>query len=69
MALPLTEEHLALGESVRGWAARAASRETIRAVMAATDQGAAAYRDTLRPGLAGQGLLGLHIPESLGGPG
>ena len=27
------------------------------------------YRDTLRPGLAAQGLLGLHLPEALGGHG
>jgi alkylation response protein AidB-like acyl-CoA dehydrogenase len=27
------------------------------------------YRDTLRPGLAAQGLLGLHLPEALGGQG
>jgi 3-oxochol-4-en-24-oyl-CoA dehydrogenase len=69
MALALTEEHLALAESVRGWAGRAAPTEVIRAAVAAGDGGAALYRGTLRPALAAQGLLGLHLPESLGGQG
>ena len=69
MALALTEEHLALAESVRGWAGRAAPAEVIRAAVAAGDGGAALYAGTLRPALAGQGLLGLHLPESLGGQG
>src|SRR2546430_67947 len=69
MALALTEEHLALADSVRGWAAHAAPQAAIRAVLEAEDHGAASYRDTLRPGLAGQGLLGLHLPEELGGQG
>jgi alkylation response protein AidB-like acyl-CoA dehydrogenase len=68
MALALTEEHLALADSVRGWAARAAPPETVR--QGAVDGDAAdLYRGTLRPGLAGQGLLGLHLPEALGGQG
>ena len=69
MALALTEEHLALAESVRGWAGRAAPAEVIRAAVAAGDSGAALYTGTLRAALAGQGLLGLHLPESLGGQG
>jgi 3-oxochol-4-en-24-oyl-CoA dehydrogenase len=69
MALALTEEHLALAESVRGWAGRAAPAETLRAAVADGDGGAALYTGTLRPALAGQGLLGLHLPESLGGQG
>ena len=69
MALALTEEHLALAESVRGWAARAAPADVVRAAVAAGDGGAALYAGTLRPALAGQGLLGLHLPESLGGQG
>ena len=69
MALDLTEEHLALAQSVRGWAGRAAPAEVIRAAVAAGDGGAALYAATLRPALAGQGLLGLHLPESLGGQG
>jgi alkylation response protein AidB-like acyl-CoA dehydrogenase len=69
MALALTEEHLALAESVRGWAGRAAPAEALRAAVADGDGGAALYTGTLRPTLAGQGLLGLHLPESLGGQG
>jgi alkylation response protein AidB-like acyl-CoA dehydrogenase len=69
MALALTEEHLDLAGSVRGWAARAAPREVVRPVLEAEDHGAALYRDALRPGLAAQGLLGLHLAESLGGHG
>ncbi|HEY6275557.1 MAG TPA: acyl-CoA dehydrogenase [Streptosporangiaceae bacterium] len=69
MALALTEEHLALAESVRGWARRAAPGEAVRAAVAAGDGGAALYASSLRAGLAGQGLLGLHLPEALGGQG
>src|SRR6516164_3551310 len=69
MALGLTEEHLALADSVRGWAAHTAPPAAIRAGLEADDRGAAHYRDTLRPGLAAQGLLGLHLPEDLGGQG
>ena len=69
MALALTEEHLALAESVRGWTGRAAPAEALRAAVADGDGGAALYAGTLRPALAGQGLLGLHLPESLGGQG
>src|SRR5215510_11567985 len=69
MALALTEEHLALTESVRGWAGRAAPAEALRAAVADGDGGAALYAGALRPALAGQGLLGLHLPESLGGQG
>src|SRR5215468_4215925 len=69
MALALTEEHLALAELVRGWAGRAAPAEAIRAAVADGDGGAALYTGTLRPALAAQGLLGLHLPESLGGQG
>src|SRR5215470_1377944 len=69
MSLALTEEHLALADSVRGWAGHTAPAATIRSVVDAEDHGAAVYRDTLRPGLAAQGLLGLHLPEALGGQG
>jgi len=69
MALALTEEHLALAESVRGWAGRAAPAEALRKAVADGDGGTALYTGTLRPALAGQGLLGLHLPESLGGQG
>jgi alkylation response protein AidB-like acyl-CoA dehydrogenase len=69
MTLALTEEHLALAESVRGWAGHAAPAPVVRSAVDADDHGAALYRDTLLPGLAAQGLLGLHLPEELGGQG
>src|SRR5690348_145903 len=69
MTLALTEEHLALAESVRGWAGHAAPAPVVRSAVDAGDHGAALYRDTLRPGLAAQGLLGLHLPEAVGGQG
>src|SRR6516225_6401138 len=69
MTLALTEEHRALAESVRGWAGHAAPAAVIRSAVDAEDRGAAPYRETLRPGLAAQGLLGLHLPEALGGQG
>ena len=69
MALALTEEHLALAESVRGWAGRAAPAEVIRAAVAAGDGGAARYRTELTAALAEQGLFGLHLPEDDGGQG
>src|SRR5215831_17204261 len=69
MTLALTEEHVALAESVRGWAGHTAPPPVIRSGLAAEDHGAALYRDTLRPGLAAQGLLGLHLPKALGGQG
>ena len=51
MTLALTEEHLALAESVRGWAGHAAPAPVRRSAVDAEDHGAALYRDTLRPGL------------------
>src|SRR6266576_6810551 len=69
MTLALTEEHLALADSVRGWAGHTAPATTVRSAVDAEDHGAAVYRDTLRPGLAAQGLIGLHLPEALGGQG
>ncbi|MFC4113549.1 acyl-CoA dehydrogenase [Nonomuraea zeae] len=51
MGIGLTEEHLALAESVRGLAVRTAERGVEHAA------------------LAGQGLLGLHLPEGCGGQG
>ncbi|GAA3538226.1 acyl-CoA dehydrogenase [Nonomuraea rosea] len=55
----MTEEHLALAESVRGLAERAAERAVEPA----------AGRTVEHAALAGQGLLGLHLPEGCGGYG
>ncbi len=41
----------------------------LRAAADGPDRGAALYRDSLGPSLAGQGLLGLHVPERDGGQG
>ena len=69
MALGLTEEHLELAAAVGGWARRNCPASAVRAAADGPDSGARQYRDTLGPGLAGQGMLGLHLPEEAGGQG
>jgi 3-oxochol-4-en-24-oyl-CoA dehydrogenase len=69
MALGLNREHLDLAEAVRGWANRHCPAELTRAASDGPDSGSARYADTLRPRLAEQGLLGLHVPEEHGGQG
>ena len=64
MAIGLSEEHEALHESVTGWAERAIPPEVVRSAIGAPE-GRPAFWD----GLAGQGLLGLHLPEEYGGSG
>lgn len=59
MAIGLSEEHEALRESVTGWAERNIPSEVVRAAVAAEDE----RRPGFWPGLADQGLLGLHLPE------
>jgi 3-oxochol-4-en-24-oyl-CoA dehydrogenase len=59
MALGVSEEHLELAASVRGWAERHGGPDVV----------ADSYPGVLRAGLAGQGLLGLHLPEENGGQG
>ncbi|MFI6710161.1 acyl-CoA dehydrogenase [Nonomuraea sp. NPDC050478] len=61
MAIGLSEEHEALHESVSGWAERSIPTDTLRS---AGDE-----RPAFWPGLAEQGLLGLHLPEESGGSG
>ncbi|MGW4794276.1 acyl-CoA dehydrogenase, partial [Nonomuraea sp. NPDC004297] len=61
MAIGLSEEHEALRESVSGWAERNIPSELLRA--------GADGRPAFWPGLAEQGLLGLHVPEEHGGSG
>ncbi|MFI6518754.1 acyl-CoA dehydrogenase [Spirillospora sp. NPDC050679] len=63
MAIGLTEEHEALAASVRGFAARHITPQQVRAGLG--DEGRPAYWSAL----AGQGLLGLHLPEEYGGQG
>jgi alkylation response protein AidB-like acyl-CoA dehydrogenase len=69
MTLGLTEEHLQLAETVRGWAQRNSPADVVRAAADGADSGAAHYLRTLAPGLAEQGLLGLHVPDEDGGQG
>jgi alkylation response protein AidB-like acyl-CoA dehydrogenase len=69
MALGLTEEHLQLAETVSAWAQRHCPAEIVRAAADAPDSGSAHYLDSLAPGLAEQGLLGLHVPDEDGGQG
>jgi 3-oxochol-4-en-24-oyl-CoA dehydrogenase len=69
MTLGLTEEHLQLAETVRGWAQRNCPADVVRAAADGADSGAANYLQTLAAGLAEQGLLGLHVPDEDGGQG
>ncbi|MGH3862794.1 acyl-CoA dehydrogenase family protein, partial [Actinokineospora sp.] len=65
LGLGLSEEHLALADSVRGFADRHLTADVLRAA-------ADAKGERLPPfwgELAGQGLLGLHVPEEHGGQG
>src|SRR5260370_38162466 len=69
MALGLSEEHLQLAETVRGWAQRNCPPDVVRAAADGPDSGSARYVESLAPGLAEQGLLGLHVPDEDGGQG
>ena len=69
MTLGLTEEHLQLAEAVRGWAQRHCPADVVRAAAQAPDSGSALYVESLAPGLAEQGVLGLHLPDEDGGQG
>ncbi|MQA98195.1 MAG: acyl-CoA dehydrogenase, partial [Streptosporangiales bacterium] len=66
MAIGLTDEHAALADAVRGWAERNVTSDVRRAGIETRD---AETRPAFWPGLAGQGLLGLHVPEEYGGQG
>ncbi|MFI6918761.1 acyl-CoA dehydrogenase [Nonomuraea spiralis] len=61
MAIGLSEEHEALRDSVSGWADRNIPSELLRS--------GSEERPAFWPGLAEQGLLGLHLPEESGGSG
>jgi 3-oxochol-4-en-24-oyl-CoA dehydrogenase len=69
MALALTEDHAQLADSVRSWCKRTSPPSVARAAADGDDSGAALYRDTIRPGLAELGVLGLAVPEADGGQG
>jgi alkylation response protein AidB-like acyl-CoA dehydrogenase len=65
MGIGLTAEHEELAASVRAFAARHVPREAVRAAI----EGDAGRRPDHWRALAGQGLLGLHLPEGHGGQG
>ncbi|MEU3921958.1 acyl-CoA dehydrogenase [Streptomyces sp. NPDC029004] len=67
MGIGITQEQLALAESVRGWLARAVPPEEVRKLLDApgADVGRPGYWD----GAAEQGILGLHLAEEHGGGG
>jgi alkylation response protein AidB-like acyl-CoA dehydrogenase len=69
MALGLTEDHQALAGAVRGWAQRHCPPSIVRGAAEAADSGCGHYRTSLGPGLAGLGVVGLHVPEEHGGHG
>src|SRR5271165_4006178 len=69
MALGLTEELTQLADSVRAWAQRHSPPAVARAVADGKEDGPTHYRDSLRPSLVDQGLLGLHVSETDGGQG
>ncbi|HLQ52877.1 MAG TPA: acyl-CoA dehydrogenase, partial [Streptosporangiaceae bacterium] len=69
MALGLTEEHLELAAAIRGWAQRNCPPDVVRAAADSQDGGSQRYIESLRPGLAAQGVLSLHLPEDRGGQG
>ncbi|TQS26145.1 acyl-CoA dehydrogenase [Microbispora sp. KK1-11] len=69
MAIGLSEEHEALRESVTGWAERAVPADLVRSAVGVLADPGTEERPAFWPALAGQGLLGLHVPEEFGGSG
>ncbi|HEX5297492.1 MAG TPA: acyl-CoA dehydrogenase family protein, partial [Streptosporangiaceae bacterium] len=65
MSIAISEEHRALAESVAGFLTDHQSRAAARALLTAEAEGLPGFWSEL----AGLGLLGLHIPEDLGGSG
>ncbi|MFD4265323.1 acyl-CoA dehydrogenase [Rhodococcus sp. NPDC058481] len=65
MTIGLSDEDRDLRDSVRGWAARHATPEVIRGAVEAK----AEVRPTYWGSLAELGMLGLHLPEEVGGAG
>jgi alkylation response protein AidB-like acyl-CoA dehydrogenase len=65
MSIAISEEHRALAQTVAGFLADQQSRAEARSLLDAQASGL----PTFWSGLAGLGLLGLHIPEDRGGSG
>ena len=64
MTIGVSEDHEALADMVRGWAERAGLAASARASLEGPQE-----RPRWWAGLAEQGLLGLHLPEDVGGSG
>ncbi|MFE9533946.1 acyl-CoA dehydrogenase [Streptomyces sp. NPDC006691] len=67
MGIAITQEQRELAEAVRGWLARAVPVEKVRGILDAPET--AGSRPQFWDGLAGQGLLGIHLGEEFGGGG
>jgi hypothetical protein len=65
MSIAISEEHRALAQTVAGFLTDQQSRAEARSLLDAQVSGLPSFW----AGLAGLGLLGLHIPEELGGSG
>src|SRR5579863_9158131 len=65
MSIAITEEHRALAQTVADFLTSHESRAAARSLLTAE----ADARPAFWAGLAGLGLLGLHVPEELGGSG
>ena len=69
MALAVTEEQVALAESVSGWAERASLRALARRQIDIPAENRATSRPAWWPGAVELGLMGLALPEEIGGSG
>ncbi|MGY0023617.1 acyl-CoA dehydrogenase [Streptomyces sp. cg35] len=67
MGIAITQEQRELADAARGWIARAVPPEKVRKLLDAP--AAPGHRPPYWDGLAGQGLLGVHLPEAYGGGG
>ncbi|MGW2343843.1 acyl-CoA dehydrogenase [Streptomyces sp. NPDC001661] len=67
MGIAITQEQRELADAVRGWIARAVPPDEVRKLLDAP--AAPGRRPSYWDGVAGQGLLGVHLPESYGGGG
>ncbi|UTT50115.1 acyl-CoA dehydrogenase [Rhodococcus gordoniae] len=65
MTLGLSDEDREIRDSVRGWAARHATADVIRTAVEAKTEARPPYWSSL----AELGMLGLHLPEEVGGAG
>lgn len=69
MGIGITEEHRALARAVRGGLARAVPPQEARALLDVEHPWVPGTRPAHWDALAGQGLLGVHLPEEYGGGG